>query len=238
MIFPGMEPENRLALLYDSPRLRFQRGKNMRSLVLSAILFCAIPAIAAERLAVVVPPPEEDELQSLLETVSDSCSKKDFRTFINCFTPSRQSVVRGRMEDFFICGDFKLDVLDHFIISHDGELVVFGLKYEWSSHSGRATLFSKVVAKRCGGVLKLDTEQVRKVAFSEQLVPKSEIAARDCPGGVCGIPVKDCPGGVCAPPAGQGWRFPIPENGGEEAFLPRDIGYIPGPSCANGNCGR
>lgn len=210
----------------------------MRRFAFLAVLFCFAPVVAAERLAVVVPTPEEDELQSLLEVVSDSCSKKDFRTFIDCFTPERRSAVRGRMEDFFICGDLGLDVLEHFIISHDGDEVVFGLRYEWSSHSGSATIFSKVVAKRHEGVLKLDSEQVRKVAFSEQLVPKSEAPAKDCPGGFCGVPAKNCPGGVCPPPAGQGWRFPIPENGGEEAFLPRDIGYIPGPSCANGNCGR
>lgn len=194
----------------------------MKSQLLSlfAVLAISFPLFAAEpRLVMVEPPPEEDELALLLDAVSESCEEKDFRTFIKCFVPSRQPAVRAKMEDHFICGDVCLDIVEHFIISHDEDELVFGLKYEWASHSGKATLFSKMVAKRCDGVLKLDSEQVRKVSFSEQLIPRSDGLFKDCPGGICGLPAR------------------FPENGGEDMWLPKDVIRVPGPSCLNGNCG-
>lgn len=182
------------------------------------------------RLGMVGPPPDEDAIKQLLSKVSSSCSSKDFRGFMNCFTPKRAAAIRKTAEDSFICGSLSMDVLDFFLISSDEESISFGVKYVWSDERlGKVTYCSKVVAKRFGDDWLIDSEQIRNFSSQAAVSATQNVAVQQQK------PV--CVGGRCALPGG-GWRAPNPANGGEEAFLPKDIMYKPGPSCANGNCRR
>lgn len=133
------------------------------------------------------------------------------------------------MEDAFICHDLNMEVLEHFIISSDEESIVLGVRYK-VDRSGEGKVFhSKVVLKNLDGEWRIESEQVKKVKAKD---PPAQTFAT----GRNANPA--CPGGRCNPPDPQAqWRYPNPANGGEEAWLPRDIGYRPGPSCANGQCG-
>lgn len=190
------------------------------------------------RPSAVGPPPEEEAVKELLESISGACSRKDFRAFMNCFTPKKAAAMRSKVEDAFICGDVRMEVIEHFILSSDDESVSFGVKYKIGNPEG-LVLSSKVVAKRCDGSLKVDSEVIKDVKSTFSLKPPQRVAAvavGPCPDGRC--PVAPCPDGRCPPRAPVAWRAPNPANGGEEAWLPKDIMYTPGPSCANGNCGR
>lgn len=202
----------------------------MRRLLFVFLLTVVGSESFGERPSAVGPPPEEEAVKELLESISGACSRKDFLTFMDCFTPKKAASMRARVEDAFICGNVRMEVIEHFILSSDEDSVSFGLKYKIGDSEG-LTLSSKVVAKRCDGVLKVDSEVIKDVRpTSNPRTMQGAIAAA--------APAAPCVGGRCPPRQMPAWRAPNPANGGEEEWLPRDIMYIPGPSCANGNCGR
>lgn len=202
---------------------------------LFAFFILISPALCwADRPTMTGPPPEDEAIRDLVDLLSESCSKKNFRAYMDCFTPKAAETIKKSAENAFICYDMKLDVLESFVISADEETITFGLKYDLSEGSSRKTICSKVVAKRYDSGLKIDSEQIRdiriagaRIASALQVRPALQINAN----------VQPCANGQCPPPRPNPIRtFPNPANGGEEAWLPKDIGYTPGPSCANGNC--
>lgn len=201
----------------------------MRVFIFACVALSSLSAIAEGRLSAIGPPPEDEAVKELLDSMSSACSKKDFRTFMDCFTPKKAASIRKVAEDAFICGTVDVEVMEFFVLSSDEESVSFGLKYKMGGSEG-AVMSSKIVAKRCDGVLKIDSEIVKSVKHSNP--PPTTVvgraAANPCANGRCE---------VRAPGAPVAWRHPNPANGGEEEWLPRDIMYVPGPSCANGNCG-
>jgi hypothetical protein len=121
-----------------------------------------------------------------------------------------------------------MDVVDFFLISADDESVSFGLRYFLKDSKSEKIMYcSKVVAKKCEHSLLIDSEQVK-----EKRPPSDSYSSSSPP--LAG-PKPLCADGRCD--VNAGWRQPNPANGGEEAWLPQDILFKPGPSCANGNCG-
>ena len=170
----------------------------------------------------------EDSVEKLLKTVSSACTDKDFRKYMDCFTPKMASSIRKGAEDTFICRDVSMEIIEHFVISSSEDSVSLGLKYVCvdKTSSDKIIYRSKIVLKKVGDSWKIDSEQVKNCSGSGA-PQQSQIAG--------------CVGGNCPTPRPQnqnngGWRYPNPANGGEEAWLPRDILYMPSPSCANGNC--
>lgn len=208
--------------------------KTMRTLSLLFAVLAFVPCLADDRPTMKPSSPDHEAVRELMDKISESCSRRDFMNFICCFTPERAASIRRRAEDIFIMGHVNLDVVDFFVISSDEQSLSFGLNYTWEGPGGKVTYYSKVVAKRTDDDLLIDSEQIK---HKKSLAPPpSKFAKADCPGGMCNVPAPNCPGGVCNVPAPK-WRAPNPANGGEEAWLPKDILYTPGPSCANGNCG-
>lgn len=200
--------------------------------ILMSIVLATLASVCLadqERPRMIPPPPEEEAVKDLLGTLSSACSERNFRRYMECFTPDKASTMRKSMEDAFICHDLNMEVLEHFIISSDEESIVLGVRYKIDKSGEGMVFHSKVVLKNLGGEWKIDSEQVKKVKAKEQPAQIS-VAARNpaCPDGRCNLPAPQAPK--------VQWRFPNPANGGEEAWLPSDIGYRPGPSCANGRC--
>lgn len=200
----------------------------MKTATFALLFFCASLGFCGESRLVMVGPPEEDEaVKQLLSKVSKSCTDRDFRGFMDCFTPTKAESIRKKAEDAFICGKVDIDVQDFFVISSDDESISFGLRYFMTNGDSPKVMYcSKMVAKKYEDSLRIDCEQVRSRTSSAP--PQQTLAAFNQP---------------AAKPAGDlgqgaGWRFPNAVNGGEEAWLPKDILYMPGPSCANGNCRR
>jgi hypothetical protein len=177
------------------------------------------------------PPPDEEIVKVLFDELSSACSKGRFRDYMNCFTPSRASVIRRAAEDFFICGDAQMEVLDHFVISSGDETIEVGVKYmisDSSAHDSRIVC-SKVFVKKIDDSWKINSEEIRDVksrGTSPQKVPNFVAQNQN----------QGCSNGRCSPSPPPKRTYPNPANGGEEAWLPKDIGYTPGPSCANGQC--
>lgn len=187
-----------------------------------AFVFLCSACFAEDRIRVVLPLPEEEAVDGLVKMISSACSRRSFREYMDCFTPERAKLIRRSVENMFICGDAEMEIVDSFLISADDDSIEFGLRYVMMEPSSPTRIFcSKVVAKKVGDSWKIDSEEIRSVKNREE--PPRTIAARE--------PVRPA---VNNQPAG--WRFPNPANGGEEAWLPKDIGYRPGPSCANGQC--
>lgn len=200
----------------------------MRSLI-GAVAFTTLASVCladGDRPKMLPPPPEEEAVKDLLGSLSSACSEKNFRRYVGCFTPDKASAVKKSMEDTFICHDLNMEVLEHFIISSDEESIVIGLRYKMDKSGEGRILHSRVVLKSVDGEWKIDSEQVKKVDGTRRQVQTSFIAGNP-----------DRPDRRNLPGPKPQWRFPDPANGGEEAWLPRDIGYTPGPSCANGQCG-
>jgi ketosteroid isomerase-like protein len=171
--------------------------------------------------------PEEETVKNLVSSMSSACSNKDFKVYMACFTPQRASLIRKRVEEVFICHDLDMEVEKFFIMDSSDDSITFGVRYVCidRSSAGKTTFSSKIVAKNCDGSWKIDSEQVKDARHTPP--PKAKASPVNFNIG--------CVGGQCPAPGGA-WRKPIRENGGEEAWLPADIGYMPGPSCANGNC--
>ena len=201
----------------------------MRSMIRALVLATLASAcLAGERPAMVSPPSDEQAVKDLLGVLCSACSERNFRRYIECFTPNKAASIRKSTEDAFICHDLNMDVLEHFIISSDDESIVLGVRYKLDKSGDSRVFHSKVVLKNVDSGWKIDSEQVRKVKAKDppaQTFATGRNANPACPGGRCNLPA----------PQAQ-WRYPNPANGGEEAWLPRDIGYRPGPSCANGQC--
>jgi hypothetical protein len=178
-----------------------------------------------------VGPPEEDEaIKQLLAKVSKSCSDCDFRGFMDCFTPSKAASIRQKAEHAFICGKVDFDVQDFFVISTGDESISFGIRYFMTEGESPKVMYcSKMVAKKCDDSWLIDYEHIRSRSSA---APKMYAAVN--------LPVQQQQQRPLPNNNGQakGWRPPNPANGGEEAWLPKDILYMPGPSCANGNCRR
>lgn len=197
----------------------------MRISLLIVFLLCS-SSFAEDRLTMVGPSAENEAVKELLDKLSKSCSEKDFRGFMDCFTPKKASDIKKDAEHAFICGGVTMDVLDFFIISADEESISFGLRYYWSEGgSDKVICCSKVVTKKIEDSWRIDSEQVKSRSSNSSSSstvnqPAPQIILRH----------------AGAQQQASGWRRPNPANGGEEAWLPADIMYKPGPSCANGNC--
>lgn len=170
-------------------------------------------ADGAERLHMVGPPPAEEAVRELMESVASSCNRRLFTEFMSHFTPRQVAAIRRRMETRFIQTDIMLEITDTIVLSHSDERIVFGVRYAWHEQPGpKRVLASKVTAVKVAGSWKIDREQVQSQR-EEAPVAATAAAHRFEFGG----------GGVVA----------LNPN---DDFLPLDISRRPG-SCANGRCG-
>ena len=169
-------------------------------------------ADGAERLRMVGPPPAEEAVRDLMESVASTCNRRLFTEFMSHFTPRRAASIRSRMETRFIQTDIVMEVQNAIVLSHTDERIVFGVRYAWSETPGPKRLFaSKVTAVKVAASWKIDREQVQSQR-EEAHVTATAAAHRFDFGG----------GGVVA-------LHPTDD------FLPLDIPRRPG-GCANGRC--
>ena len=169
-------------------------------------------ADGAERLRMVEPPPAEEAVRDLMESVASTCNRRLFTEFMSHFTPRRAAAIRSQMETRFIQTDIVMEIQNAIVLSHTDERIVFGVRYAWSETPGPKRLFaSKVTAVKVAASWKIDREQVQSQR-EETHVTASAAAHRFDFGG----------GGVVA----------LNPN---DDFLPRDIPRRPG-GCANGRC--
>ena len=169
-------------------------------------------ADGAERLRMVGPPPAEEAVRDLMESVASTCNRRLFTEFMSHFTPRRAAAIRSQMETRFIQTDIVMEIQNAIVLSHTDERIVFGVRYAWSETPGPKRLFaSKVTAVKVAASWKIDREQVQSQR-EETHVTASAAAHRFDFGG----------GGVVA----------LNPN---DDFLPRDIPRRPG-GCVNGRC--
>ena len=170
-------------------------------------------ADGAERLRMVGPPPAEEAVRDLMESVASTCNRRLFTEFMSHFTPRRAAAIRSQMETRFIQTDIVMEIQNAIVLSHTDERIVFGVRYAWNETPGPKRLFaSKVTAVKVAASWKIDREQVQSQR-EETHVTASAAAHRFDFGG----------GGVVA----------LNPN---DDFLPRDIPRRPG-GCVNGRCG-
>lgn len=169
-------------------------------------------ADGAERLRMVGPPPAEEAVRDLMESVASSCNQRLFTEFMSHFTPRQAAAIRRRMETRFVQADIVMEIQDAIVLSHSDERIVFGVRYAWNETPRPKQLFaSKVTAVKVAGSWKIDREQVLSQR-AEAHVAATAAARRFDFGG----------GGVVA------------QNPTDE-FLPLDIPRRQG-GCVNGRC--
>lgn len=186
---------------------------------LLAAIICCIGLVGihsadgAERLRMIGPPPADEAVKELMESVASSCNRRLFTHFMSHFTPRQAAAIRSRMETRFVQNDIEMDVQDAIVLSASDERIVFGVRYAWHEKPGPKWLFaSKVTAVKVAGSWKIEREQVQSQREEAHVAATARSHRFEFGGG-----------GVVA----------LNPN---DDFLPRDISRRPG-RCANGRCG-
>jgi len=170
-------------------------------------------ADGAERLRMVGPPPAEEAVKELMESVASSCNRRLFTDFMSHFTPRQAAAIRSRMETRFVQNDIVMDIQDAIVLSASDERIVFGVRYAWHEKPGVQQLFaSKVTAVKVAGSWKIDREQVQSQREEAHVTATAASHRFDFGGG----------GVVALNPT--------------DDFLPHDIPRRQG-GCVNGRCG-
>lgn len=166
----------------------------------------------AERLRMIGPPPADEAVKELMESVASSCNRRQFGDFMGHFTARRASAIRGRMETLFVQNDIMMEINDVIVLSHSDERIVFGVRYCWNEKSApKQIIASKVTAVRVANSWKIDGEQVQSKRGEADAVATASPQRFEFGGG----------GVVVLNPS--------------DDFLPLDIPRRPG-GCANGQC--
>jgi len=159
------------------------------------------------------PPPAEEAVKELMESVASSCNRRLFTDFMSHFTPRQAAAIRSRMETRFVQNDIVMDIQDAIVLSASDERIVFGVRYAWSEKPGVQQLFaSKVTAVKVAGSWKIDREQVQSQREEAHVTATAASHRFDFGGG----------GVVALNPT--------------DDFLPHDIPRRQG-GCVNGRCG-
>jgi hypothetical protein len=189
----------------------------MRLLIASAVCVIAIAqgqiVDGAERLRMIGPPPADEAVKELMESVASSCNRRQFTDFMSHFTARRASAIRGRTETLFVQNDIMMEINDVIVLSHSDDRIVFGVRYCWNEKSApRQVIASKVTAVKVADSWKIDAEHVQSKREEDKAVVATPPQRFDFGGG----------GVVVLNPT--------------DDFLPLDIARRTG-GCANGRCG-
>lgn len=169
-------------------------------------------AAGAERLRMVGPPPADEAVKELMESVASSCNHRQFTEFMSYFTSKRASAIRGRMESLFIEKDIMIEIMDVIVLSHSDNRIVFGVRYACGEKAGpKRFIASKVTAVKVADSWKLDGEQVQSKREEADAVATASPQRFEF--GVGGVVVFNP----------------------NDDFLPLDIPRRPG-GCVNGRC--
>lgn len=181
--------------------------------VLSATVISGIhSADGAERLRMIGPPPADEAVKELMESVASSCNRRQFTDFMSHFTARRASAIRGRMETLFVQNDIMMEIEDVIVLSRSDDRVIFGVRYCWNEQSApRQVIASKVTAVKVAGSWKIDAEQIQSKREEDKAIATTHPQRFEFGGG----------GVVVLNPS--------------DDFLPLDIPRRPG-GCANGQC--
>jgi hypothetical protein len=167
----------------------------------------------AERLRMTGPPPAEEAVRELMDSVAASCNHRQFTDFMGHFTKRRASAIRDQMEVLFIRTDIAMEILDVIVLSHRDDKIVFGVRYLWSENPAtKQVIASKVTAVEVAGTWKIDGEKVQ--SKRGEATRGTTVLEHGFDFGGAGV--------VALNP--------------KDDFLPRDIPRLPG-GCANGRCG-
>ena len=170
-------------------------------------------ADGAERLRMVGPPPAEEAVRDLMDSVASTCNRRLFTEFMSHFTPRQATAIRSRMETRFVQSDIVMEIQDAIVLSHSDERIVFGVRYAWHEQPGPKRLFaSKVTAVKVAASWKIDREQVQSQREEAHVTATAASHRFDFGGG----------GVVALNPT--------------DDFLPHDIPRRQG-GCVNGRCG-
>jgi hypothetical protein len=188
----------------------------MRRVIASAVCVIAIAqgqiVDGGERLRMVGPPPADEAVKELMESVASSCNRRQFTDFMCHFTARRASAIRGRMETLFVQNDIMMEINDVIVLSHSDDRIVFGVRYCWNEKSApKQIIASKVTAVKVADSWKIDGEQVQSKRGEADAVATASPQRFEFGGG----------GVVALNPS--------------DDFLPLDIPRRPG-GCANGQC--
>ena len=116
----------------------------------------------AERPRMIGPPPAEEAVRELMESVASSCNRRQFTEFMNHFTARRASAIRGRMETLFVQNDIVMEINDVIVLSHSDDRIVFGVRYCWNEKTApRQVITSKVTGLKVADSWKIDAEQIQ-----------------------------------------------------------------------------
>lgn len=168
-----------------------KRRTEMKWLLVLMALF-ASNCYAGERIGVVVPSPEEEQVKGLLERLSTAVDNEDPKAYLACLTPDLAAKNRKKVVLRFLEHDLSMEVEKVEILDAGESTIEFVAKYTVYEDGNPSTVVSTVVAEKAGDTLLLSKEEIlsQTTPKQKQTVPVA-FAERipACANGRCPLPL-------------------------------------------------
>lgn len=160
-----------------------------------SVVFCQ------ERIGVVIPSEEQQQVEDLLGRLKSAVCNEDPKTYLSCFTKDLSSKIKKRVVLQFMKHDMEMEIDKFEILDSDDSFVEFVAKYSVYEDSDIRNIVSSVQAKKIEGEgLFISKEEIisdnvlskkKPNGFDLALMPRQQmeiqIGPRNCENGKCDL---------------------------------------------------
>lgn len=166
----------------------------MRILVFVFCVFFTSVVLAEDRVGMVIPSNEENEVQNLMEKLQNSINNEDYKAYVSCFTKELSSKNKKKMAALFLQHDMEMELEKFSITDTTKDTIEFTARYSVDIGGNINTIISSIVAKKIDNNLVIsDEEIVSKVAANRRATPQNDFEF----GPFGQNPNANCPDGNC-----------------------------------------
>lgn len=155
------------------------------------IALLASTCYAGERIGVVVPSPEEEQVKGLLERLSTAVDNEDPKAYLACLTSDLATKNRKKVVLRFLEHDLSMEVNKLEILEAGESTIEFVAKYTVYEDGNPSTVVSSVVAEKAGDTLLLSKEEILSQTTPKQKQTAAVAGAERmpaCANGRCPLP--------------------------------------------------
>ena len=160
-------------------------------LLVAIICMTYSSAYAGERIGVVVPSPDEEQVKGLLERLSTAVDNEDPKAYLACLTPDLAAKNRKKIVLQFLEHDLSMEVEKVEILDAGNETIEFVARYTVYEDGNPSPVVSSVVAAKEGEALLLSKEEILSQTTPQQKQTAAVAFAERmpaCPDGRCPLP--------------------------------------------------
>ncbi len=157
-----------------------------RHLLLLAIPLIAVagPALAEERIRVVIPSQSEDRVQRLIEKLTAAITDEDYATYTSCFTKPAKAKYCKNAVVAFVTYDLDMEIGKWFVTASTDTKTVFTIRYVLSRDGEEMEFVSDVECVPVNDILLIQREKPHSIKSLSASDPSTEYSLT-CIGGQC-----------------------------------------------------